>query len=148
MAFEEIECVKPAGAAVIACPADGVRLTAPKITRKTGHIVQFIRLTIGAKLARGIALTQDSHGLRLMFGTGADAGMVIVSVDNSAGKFRAKRAKSGGYALTINAGTAEGLFALQFPPFNVSPVEAIRPENGKPPHFSFRASAEMLKCED
>lgn len=88
------------------------------------------------------------HRLRLLFGTGPDAGKVMVSVDNETGKFLAKRDKQGRYALAINAATAEGLFALEFPTFAVPSIEAIRCDNGKPPHFVFRASKEMLEVED
>lgn len=70
-----------------------------------------------------------------------------MSVDNATGKFLAKRSNKGDYALTINAATADGLFALSFDTFTRSPVEAIRPENGKPPHFVFKASDGMLAAD-
>lgn len=113
-----------------------------------GGQVRYIQLSIGANLAKAIALTQDAHQLRLLFGTGADAGKIMVSVDNTAGRFRAARGKAGHYTATINAATADGLFALEFPAFTVAGVEAVRPVNGKPPHFVFKASADMLSVED
>ena len=148
MAFEDIECVKPASPSAPKCPADGVSVSCRKLGGCGGRQISYLRIVIGAKLARQISLTQDMHRLRLLFGTGSDAGLIQVSVDNAAGKFAAKRSKEGSYALTVNAATADGLFSLSFPPFQRAGLEAIRPENGKPPHFVFKASAEMLKLED
>lgn len=148
MAFEDIECVKPAAASATKIPDDGVAVTARKMGNRNGAETRYIRIAIGAKLAKAISLTQPDHRLRLLFGTGSDAGHIQVSVDNAAGKFVAKRSKKGEYALTVNAATAEGLFALAFPAFARSRIEAIRPENGKPPHFVFKASDEMLAWED
>lgn len=102
----------------------------------------------GGGLARRLSLTQPEHKLRLLFGSGADAGKVMLSVDNELGKFHARRDKQGRYSLTINAASAEGLFALDFPLFAVPRVEALRPDNGKPPHCCFTASAAMLAVED
>ncbi|RDV06406.1 hypothetical protein DXH95_02985 [Sphingorhabdus pulchriflava] len=113
-----------------------------------GGAAQYIRLQIGRDLARKISLSQAAHRVRLLFGTGSDAGKLQLSVDNEAGNFAVKRNKSGGYSLTINSQTADGLFSLQFPAFAVERCEAIRPENGKPPHFVFNASDEMLRVDD
>lgn len=99
-------------------------------------------------LARGISLVQPVAKLRLLFGTGLDAGKVCVSVDQTDGKFVAKRVASGGYFLTINAATAEGLFALEFPAFREEKLEAMRPQNGQPPHFVFHPSAAMLAADE
>jgi hypothetical protein len=148
MAWETIEAVKPQSASAVACPDDGVKVTSRSLGTRGGGVARYISLTIGAKLARGIALGAPEHKLRLMFGTGDDAGKIAVSVDQEAGRFLAKRNKRGGYALTINAATAEGLFSLTFPAFTVSRCEAIRPTNGQPPRFVFKASAEMLKVDD
>lgn len=148
MAFEEIACVSPAKAGGKKSPPNGVAVTARKLGTRSGKQIHYIRIEIGAVLARGIALTQDNHRLRLLFGTGSDAGKVQVSVDNAAGKFAAKRTRSGSYVITINAATADGRFALTFDPFTDGPCEPIRPQNGQPPHFVFKASAGMLAVED
>lgn len=150
MAFEIIENCKKIYAKA-STPENGVRVTARKITRSErfgGGYIQFIRVVIGAKVARGISLTKEAHNIRLAFGTDADAGKIQVSVDNAEGGFPAKRDKAGNYSLTINKDTADGLFALEFPEFTVDHTEAIRPENGKPPYFVFKASAPMLAVED
>lgn len=147
MAFDNIEIVRPAKPS--GAPDDGVKVTACKCAgRQGGGLTRYIRLTIGAQLARRISLTQAEHGLRLLFGSGPDAGKLQVSVDNEGGRFRAKRDKARRYVVTINAATARGRFALDFPAFTRSPVEALRPQNGQPPHFVFKASAEMLKADD
>lgn len=82
----------------------------------------------------------------MLFGTGEDAGKIMVAVDQALGKFTAKRSKKGHYALTINAASAEGLFALEFPAFTVAEVECFHPQ-GLPPHCVFAASAEMLAAD-
>jgi hypothetical protein len=150
MAFEVIENLKKKYTTAV-CPASGIRVKVRTLTRpaKTGGgEVRFIRVTIGALIARSISLVHERHNLKLAFGTDADAGKIQVSVDNTFGGFPATRDKSGNYSLTINSDTAEGLFALNFPEFTIEKCEAIRPENGKPPHFVFKASDAMLTVED
>jgi hypothetical protein len=66
-------------------------------------------------------------------------------VDNTSGNFRAKRAKDGGYVLTINAASADGLFSLAFAPFAVE--AAVVHARDTPPMAAFRPSAEMLAVE-
>ncbi len=90
---------------------------------------------------------QPECNVRLLFGRDADAGMIRVSVDNETGKFAAKRTARGEYVLTVNQATAEGRFALEFAAFTVAPIEAIRPVNGQPPHFVFKASKAMLAVD-
>lgn len=149
MAFEDIDVIKPKAAGAPTVPVDGVMVRACRVARRNGGgLTRYIRLAIGSKLARSISLTQPEHGVRLLFGTGTDAGKLQLSVDNEAGKFRAKRNKGGGYFLTINAATAEGMFALDFPAFTRTGVEALRPQNGQPPHFVFKAADEMLKVDE
>lgn len=138
MPFEDIECVRPIAVSAPSVPADGVAITSRRLKTKARD-ARYIRVAIGAKLAKAISLVQPECRVRLLFGTGSDAGFIQVSVDNTAGKFLAKRTKKGDYALTVNAATAEGLFALDFPAFTRTGIEALRPENGKPPHFVFRA---------
>lgn len=50
--------------------------------------------------------------------------------------------------LTINRAAADGLFSLDFAAFTIDRIEAIRPENGQPPMFVFKATAEMLAVDD
>jgi hypothetical protein len=146
MPFESIEFVgKPAPGS---CPADGVRITARKMGRKGGGVSRYIALAIGPELARKLSLHAPEHRVRLLFGSGPDAGKIMISVDNAGGRFAAKRTKPGGYWVTINEQTAEGLFALEFPPHSVRAVEAVRPVNGQPPHAVFKASAAMLAVDD
>lgn len=151
MAFEDIECVNPASAAAAKVPPAGVSVRPRMLGRAPraggGHI-RYICIRIGAELARGVSLSQPEHRLRLLFGTAEDAGKIRISVDNQGGKFLAKRDKKGNYALTLNAASAEGLFALEFAPFAVERCEPLRPANGQPPHFVFAASKDMLDVDD
>lgn len=89
----------------------------------------------------------DLTRLRLQFGDGSDAGKIALSVDVTNGGFEAKKDKQGRYALTINQRSAEGLFALDFPAFTVSPVE-VKERPHTPPLAIFKASDPMLAVED
>lgn len=147
MAFEDIDPVTPKKYVPSKVPPDGVAVTARKLRPRGGKEVHYIRIAIGAKLAKAISLVQETCNLRLLFGTGSDAGLIRVSVDMATGKFVAKRTSKGDYVLTVNEATASGRFALSFAPFTRSPVEALRPVTGQPPHFVFKATAEMLAAE-
>ena len=148
MPFEDIDCVNPAPVKLDALPPKGVRLRPGKMTRKGGgDPTRYIRLTIGKDLARAASLTLPVHKLRLLFGTGDDAGKIMVAVDQERGRFSAKRSKAGDYALTINAASAEGLFALEFPVFCVIDVAVDRAPHC-PASFTFTASADMLAVAD
>ena len=151
MAFEDIECIRPAASGKPQVPPKGVAVSVRKLSaapRAGGGVRRYIKLVIGAELARLISLTQPEHRLRLLFGTAEDAGKVRVTVDNTAGKFLSKRSKKGDYSLTINEATAAGLFSLEFDPFVDDRCEPIRPANGQPPHFVFKASPQMLEVDD
>ena len=148
MAFENIDCINPSKPSAAATPRCGLLVTPRRLGLRDGGQTRYLRFAIGADLAKKISLTQAEHKLRVLFGTGSDAGKVQVSVDNSTGKFTAKRDKRGSYAFTMNAATAEGLFALEFPPLRIDRCEAVRPVNGQPPHFVFTASAEMLDVHE
>lgn len=108
---------------------------------------RYIRVQIGAVLAKKLCLQGDLTRLRLQFGTGSDAGKIAASVDVTNGGFEAKKDKQGRYALTINQRTADGLFALDFPAFTVSPVDVIEKDR-TPPVAVFTASDAMLAVED
>ncbi len=142
MAWESIENVKPASTKANV-PAHGVTVA----TRRAMNDVRFIVIKIGADLARAAKIAQPEQVVRLMFGTGADAGKIACAVDMGGG-FRARRQKNGCYQLTINRAAADGLFSLDFPTFTVDRCEAVRPENGQPPMFTFKASPAMLEVSD
>ena len=150
MAWDAIENKKPVNPNV-AVPDMGVRIAARALNVIRGGApgaTRYIRLTLGAGLAKKLSLLTDTVGVRLLFGTGGDAGKIAISVDATTGNFQAKRDKVGRYALTINAATARGRFALEFPAFNVTNVEAVRPENGQPPRAVIRVSPAMLAVDD
>ncbi len=149
MAWDSIENVKPVNPSV-AVPDLGIRVTARSLKSrgKASEPTRYIRLTLGVGLAKRLSLLNDVAGVRLLFGTGGDAGKIAISVDATTGNFQAKRDKAGRYAVTINAATAQGRFALDFPAFTVPVVEAVRPENGQPPRAVFKASPAMLAVDD
>lgn len=148
MAFEEIERVGPV-TGLNAVPPDGLRVSARRLGgRGGGGEVRYIKLDLGAQLARRLSLTQERHNLKLAFGTGEDAGKIMLSVDNADGRFVAARNKHGSYAATINAASADGLFSLSFPTFAVLDVSVSPSANGNPPRCVFKASTQMLDVED
>lgn len=147
MSWESIENVKPTSETT---PPLGLRISSRglKVTRgKAKGETRFIKIAIGKELARKLSLTGDSVGVRLLFGNAENAGRIKISVDATTGNFTAKRDASGNYNLTINKASAGGRFALDFPAFSINVVEALRPQNGQPPHCIFRASAEMLAVD-
>lgn len=61
--------------------AKGIRVA----TRAVLHGKRYIAITIGAELARAVRITQEKQQVRLMFGTGSDAGRVGCAVDVGGG---------------------------------------------------------------
>jgi hypothetical protein len=149
MSWETIERVKPAYVPKVTVPADGVAVSVRRLGGGGSKPeIRYIALKVGPKLASAARFTQLPQMVRLMFGAGADAGKIAVVIDQEAGKFAAKRQKNGSWQISLSARDAEGLFSLAFEPFEVKGIEAIRPENGKPPMFAFRASDAMLAVDD
>ncbi|WP_232494935.1 hypothetical protein [Novosphingobium kaempferiae] len=148
MAFEIIECVNPPKAGVPKVPPMGVQVSARKLGSRSGKDVRYIRVQIGAKLAKQVSLASDKQKVILLFGKAEDAGKIRVAVPANGGNFTASRDKAGNYAVTLNAATADGLFALDFPTFAIEKCEALRPTNGQSPHFVFKASGAMLAAAD
>lgn len=144
MAFEDIERIGAPPKSDV--PDDGVRVST-RAAAARGVPVRYIAIQIGGGLARSLVLRGEETTLKLQFGTDRDAGKIAISVDVNAGPFRAKRDKQGRYKLTINAASADGLFALDFPAFTVSPVEVVSRE-GECPKAVFVASAPMLEVAD
>lgn len=144
MAWNEIENLKPISGFDALSPK-GVQVSARKMgsRKEGGGTTRYIRIRIGKDLAKAISMVGDHTALRLLLGSGAEAGQIGLTADLQRGKFRAKRAKDGSYALTINAASAEGRFALEFAPFAVLDVQVVRPPN-LAPIAMFAASAEML----
>jgi hypothetical protein len=148
MSWESIDNVKPTKNTT---PPHGLRISSRGLNvirgGKARGETRFIRIHIGKDLARKLGLTGENVGVRLLFGSAENVGRIKISVDATTGNFNAKRDAVGNYNLTINKASAEGRFALDFPPFNINAVEALRPQNGQPPHCIFKASAEMLAVD-
>jgi hypothetical protein len=145
MPFETIENLKALSAQIGVFP-DGIRVQARSLKTRGGGQTRFIKVTVGAQLARKLVWRDEAVRIDLAFGSGKDAGKVRASVNISAGQFIAKRDKQGRYVFTINAATADGLFALTFPDFDIpalDPVSAM----GTPPALVFAASEAMLAAD-
>lgn len=146
MGWEVIENVKPSGKPDAVPPA-GVRVA----SRGCLGGKRYIALIVGRDLARSMGMAVEHYPVRLMFGSGSDAGKIAVALgpDNDrSGGFRAKLQKSGNYLITISQASAEGLLSVNFPELRETRCEVIRPENGGPRMFIFRASKEMLEVSD
>lgn len=149
MAFEMIECLNAAKPPASKVPASGIQACVRKLGSRAGKEVRYIRLQIGAQLAKAVSLTAETQKVLLLFGSAEDAGKVRVAVPTTGvGGFAAKRDKSGNYVITINTASADGLFSLHFEDFRIERCEPIRPTNGQSPHFVFQASSDMLEVED
>jgi hypothetical protein len=146
MPFEVIDNVAKLAAQLSVFP-DGVRVEPRSLAmRKGGERTRYIKVTIGAQLAKKLVWRDESQRIDLAFGTGRDAGKIRASVNISAGQFMAKRDKQGRYVFTINAATADGLFALTFPAFDIQTLDPVS-EIGKPPALVFAASDAMLAAD-
>lgn len=149
MAWENIDNVKSATAAA-SCPVDGVAVRARALNFKGKRPARWIEITIGQALARDLRLPSDRGecNVRLLFGTGADAGRIAISADQAGGRFAARKTRRGDWRISIGATAAGGLFSLAFEPFTRAGLEATRPENGQPPMVAFKASDAMLAGDD
>lgn len=143
MSWEPIDNIAPAKAASI--PPKGVAVAVRTLGLKSGGKVRYIRMVVGPLLAKSLCLITPEIGMRLALGGGEHAGQVALSVDNTHGNFRAKRAKDGSYVLTINAASADGLFSLTFAPFAAD--AGIVHARDTPPMAAFRVPADMLAAD-
>lgn len=147
MSWDMIENVAAPKAGMALCvPPKGVRVRVRQMGGKAGKSVRYIHLSIGVALAKSLCLTLPKIGVRLSLGGGDHAGQLALSVDNGAGNFVAKRGRDGGYALTINAASADGLFSLDFAPFTVEEATIIHARD-VPPLAAFRAPPAMLAVD-
>jgi len=103
---------------------------------------RYIRVKIGADLARKASFALESHRCHLLLGGGEEAGQVAVAIDDKDGAFVAKRKADGRYEIAITARAAAGLFSLQFTQFDRE--GGIVPMNGSPAFITFEAKPIML----
>ncbi|MBV8973180.1 MAG: hypothetical protein JO290_12915 [Sphingomonadaceae bacterium] len=92
MAWEEIERTTAVPKPKV--PGHGVAVSTRKAPKGVGP--GYIAIKVGDDLARSAKFGPSPQRVRLMFGTGTDAGKIAVSVDDATGRFVAKRNKRGG----------------------------------------------------
>lgn len=134
-------------------PKELTQIVPPKgllLKRRTANAARvtatYVQIRIGCDLARALVLLTAEVKIAVAFGTGRDVGKMCLSVDQTEGRFIAKRAAKGGvYAVTINQSSAAPYFAETFPPLVIQSIEAVRPENGGKPMCVFPISAAMIK---
>lgn len=152
MAFETIENVgKKTKGSGIPVPVNGVRVAARRMGRpasRGGGTSSFIRLDVGPGLVKKLCWLGNAARVRLLFGTGTDAGKIGMEVDNSAGDFVARRSPKGdNWFLSIGSSAADGLFSLSFDTFVIDDVSVVELMH-KPPRALFDASADMLAIKE
>ena len=144
MPFETIANIRPVTVKED-CSPTGVIVRARKIDFKSKRTARWIEITLGRKLPDQLVLRGDRAQLELRFGNAVDAGKIAMSVDVTAGGFQARKSKSGTWRVTINAESADGLFALEFPTFTAD--TELRHSPGQPPCVIFKASEAMLAAD-
>lgn len=150
MAWDTVTPIKTAAKIAPSVPPMGLVITSRRVNVKrisTAEPARYIAIRIGAELAKKSAILSDPAFLHIMSGYGTDAGKIKVQVDRGNGHFRASRQKSGGYIVTINAASAEGKFALEFPPMVVREAEVVRPDNGQPVFFHCKLEKAFFATE-
>lgn len=141
MSWATVSNIAPPKASAV--PTAGVSVSARKLGTRSGKSVSYIRIVIGSDLAKKLCLVLPETGMALKIGSGQHSGLVALTVDNSKGNFQAKKDKAGNYVLTINEGSAAGMFSLSFPTFTAD-AAILPPERNIPPVATFKATAEML----
>lgn len=99
-------------------------------------------IRIGSSLADRARFLKDSHHCHVMLGSAADAGKLAVSLDDTTGKFKAKRMADGSYQVTIKETSAAGKFSLTFPPFERA--GSVQTPPGCPPIIVFEVTPDFL----
>ncbi len=103
---------------------------------------RYLRIKIGADLARRGSFTRGEHKCHLLAGSGDEAGQLAVVVDDSGGAFVARRKADGRYEIAVTARAAAGLFSVQFNQFDRE--GGVVPMNGSPAFITFDAKPIML----
>ncbi|CAN5337284.1 hypothetical protein BH10PSE12_BH10PSE12_02910 [soil metagenome] len=149
MSWFEIKCVKPSNAKSPAVPVDGLLIKSAvvgarkKAGETEGRMVRYIKMRIGSGLAKKLCLVGESTRLALALGGGKFAGQISMAVDATAGGFPAAKQKDGGYTLTINEASADGLFSFGFAAFAAQP-SALPATTGAPPMYAFTPPSAFL----
>jgi hypothetical protein len=127
MAFELIRNVGGGSSGQTLAP-EGARISSRVMGKRGGAVekTRFIKIEVGAMVAKTIGLSLEKHKVKLLSGTGNDVGKVAISPDNAEGDFPCKRAASGAYVITINERAAMGLFSLVFETIHVDKAEIVR----------------------
>jgi hypothetical protein len=137
MAFTKLDNPKPGAPGAVG--ASQVRISA----HAAAHESRYIKVQVGAEVARKGSFTHPEHKCDILVGDGPDAGAVAIALNDSGGAFKAKRQKNGSYKLTIGATAARGKFSLTFPPFTRD-AKAMASSSG-PAFITFDAAPDFLE---
>lgn len=133
-------------------PPTGIRISTHALNQRRKGVsfkqVRYIKIQIGPDLAHSLSLRAAQTMVQLLFGSEDNRGKIKLRVDADVGNFVARRNRAGAYSLTISKASAEGLFSLNFPAYEIPSVTAQPAANGQAANCIFRASPAMLSVED
>jgi hypothetical protein len=138
MSWTKIDNPKPASPNALG--KDNVKIVARAGMK--GH--RYIIVKIGPEIARKSSFTKADHRCHILVGSDEERGNLAITVDDSDGKFTARRKKDGRYEISITAPAADGRFSLIFPPFE-RPAKAVSRGNGNPAFITFAATDEFFQ---
>lgn len=150
MSWIVIENLKPASGAASPLAPDHVRVKPRIVGLRSGKVARYIEVRLSAASARKIGLQGEAPRIAMMLGGGERAGMIGLVAANDTGTFVARPFKKapGSYVFTINAASADGLFSLDFPQFDVEAAPFFPEGANGQKGIAFQASAAMLAVED
>lgn len=138
MAWAKLENPKPnynAGAV----PPMSVKVKAREAPKSK---TRYIQIAIGYALCEKAHMRQKEHRVFILLGSGAEEGKLAVTLDDSHGKFVAKRRTDGRYEITVSGLAAVGKFNTTFPPFERP--GSVQQVPGTAPVIVFEATSDFL----
>ena len=124
-------------------PCTGLGREAVRVVARGGpRGSRTIFVKVGPDVARRGSFTRPDHKCHVLLGGGEDAGQLAIALDDSLGKFKAKRRADGRYEIAVSGTAAAGRFALIFAAFE-RPATFVPNGNG-PPFIRFEVPREFL----
>lgn len=111
-------------------PADGVRVSMRSTRSRSSKTVHnYVVIRVGAALAGKLMFAKEQP-VRLMMGTGDDAGQLAVVIDPAAKFLARQQPKAPEWWITIPPVEAAERFSFPLETFTVSTIRPTLPENG------------------